>query len=178
MELLKFAWKDFETPVGDLLGILEAAGLLCAVQGSLETSEGSEHHAHKPQAEAASHNRDDADATQTNVRTFVVPFHLAQKDLQGKWSRYCRKWKGICANDKVLVFDFKNFLPPALFYYFLVRIAAESERTNGMRPIMARDMGIFSLGDRFFLLIKRLVEHNQLQVNIRWLPTLYCMYDN
>ena len=191
MELLEFAWKEFENPAKDLIGILQAAGLLCPVHVTIPATKESDPNCPNgdstdtglhtisspkessnqlqklPTESAPVSNGDLPDTGLQTVRKFVVPFHLAEKDLQRTWTKNCRKWKGICATDKVLIFDFQSFLPPALFNYVLVRTTAESETTNGMQPSISRDMGIFSFGDKFFFLMKRSAKYNQIQVNVR-----------
>ena len=172
MELLKVAWEGFPTPAEHLVGILQAAGLLCPVHSPAASSDETVAH-ETPEAQLTSTpiKSDNPDGpSSTSVGGFVVPFHLRERNLEKRWQRSCKKWKGICASDKVLIFDFQDFLPPALFNYLLVRTTEESEKTNGMQPIMARDMGIFSFGCKFFLFLTRLAKHNQIQVNIRWAP--------
>ena len=102
------------------------------------------------------------------VSTYIVPFHLEEKSLKGKWQRRCRKtWKGICNSDKVLMFDFHSFCPPALFHYFIVRTGAKSKSSGGMTPVIAKSMAIFSFGDSYFILAEECHKYSQIRISAR-----------
>ena len=157
-ELLKHAWKGFSDPVDDLLVLLEAVGMLCPLELKCVDAASSPTSTAKVTAEAAD---------TPLVTKYVIPFHLKEKSLYKRWERLCRKWKGICATDKVLVFDFQSFLPPALFPYLLVKVISESKRTGGMEPVIARHMGIFSFGDGFYFMLEECERFHQVHVVAR-----------
>ncbi|KAL9955205.1 hypothetical protein ACROYT_G036492 [Oculina patagonica] len=147
--LLEHLWKDFDSPAKELVGILEASGLLCPASSLTEVE-------------------DPEEGPGSEISKYIVPFHLKEKCLEGKWKWLCRKtWAGICNSDKVLMFDFHSFLPPALFHYFIVRTGAKSKSSNGMRPVIAKDMAIFSFGDSYFILAKKCQKYNQIRISGR-----------
>ena len=157
MNLLKYLWKDFDTPATELVGVLEASGMLCPVSTSAEDED--------PEDSIAP---DEGEENGSEVSKYIVPFHLKEKCLKGKWERLCRKrGSGICTSDKVLMFDFRSFLPPALFHYFIVRTGARSKSSNGMRPVIAKEMAIFSFGDSYFILTEMCHKHNQIRIRAR-----------
>ena len=165
MELLNHVWKKFNSPASDLVAILEACGMLCPISSSVRV-EDPESHSEKDEGR----DRD----RETETRTFIVPFHLEVKSLKKKWERLCRRtWQAICNTDKVLMFDFLSFLPPALFEYFIVRTAAKSKSSSGMTPIIAKEMAIFSFGDSFFFLAETCPKFNQIKISARHVKLLY-----
>ena len=155
--LLKHLWKDFDSPATELVGILEASGLLCPISSLAEVEDSEEGGV-----------QDESEGIGSEISKYIVPFHLKAKCLKGKWRKHCRKiWTGICNSDKVLMFDFHSFLPPALFHYFIVRTGAKSKSSNGMRPVIAKDMAIFSFADSFFILAEKCQKYNQIQISAR-----------
>ncbi len=155
--LLEHLWKGFENPATELVGILEASGLLCPVPSLAEVAD--------PEDSGV---QDESGGLGPEISTYIVPIHLIEKCLKRKWQKLCRKtWTGICNTDKVLMFDFHSFLPPALFHYFIVRTGAKSKSSSGMRPVIAKDMAIFSFGDSYFILAKKCQKHNQIQISAR-----------
>ena len=157
IELLKFIWEDYESPVSELVGILEASGMLCPISASAEEKE---------HEDGTVPGEGDENGAETSK--YIVPFHLKEKCFTGKWEKLCRKsWSGICTSDKLLMFDFRSFLPPALFDYFIVRTSARSKDSSGMRPIIAKGMAIFSFGDSFFILTEMSQKHNQIRIKAR-----------
>ena len=163
MKLLQHVWKNFDSPASDLVAILEVCGMLCAFSASARAEDPEDYSEH-----------DEGGDMETGTREFIVPFHLEGKSLKGKWERHCRKtWQAICNTDKVLMFDFLGFLPPALFQYFIVRTAAKSKSSSGMRPIIAKEMAIFSLGDSFFFLAETCPKFNQIKISARHVELLY-----
>lgn len=158
IELLEYLWKDFKSPATELVAILEASGMLCPISSSTEDED---------QEDGTKPVRGDENGPE--IRKYIVPFHLKGKCLKGKWEKLCRKrWSGICTSDKVLMFDFHGFLPPALFHYFIVRTGSRSQSSNGMRPIIAKGMAIFSFGDSFFILTEMCQKHNQIRIKARY----------
>lgn len=156
MDLLEHLWKDFDSPATELVGILEASGMLCPIS-SLAEVEDHEDGGVQDESEGCD-----------PVSKYIIPFHLKEKCLKGKWQKLCRKtWDGICNSDKVLMFDFHSFLPPALFHYFIVRTGAKSKSSSGMRPVIAKDMAIFSFGDSYFILAEKCQEYNQIRISAR-----------
>ena len=156
-KLLEYLWKDFKSPATQLVGILEACGMLCPISSSAEDEDRED--GTKPVK---------GDENESEVSKYIVPFHLKDKCLKGKWNKLCRKrWTEICTSDKVLMFDFRSFLPPALFHYFIVRTGSRSQSSNGMRPIIAKRMAIFSFGDSFFILTEMCQKHNQIRIRAR-----------
>ena len=156
--LLEHAWQSFQSPSEELVGILEATGMLCPLQPCLNT-DGSD----SPCPIAS-----DTEAQERGTKKFIVPIHLKEKCLRKRWEKLCRKtWTGICTSDKVLIFDFHSFLPPALFPYLIVRTAVESKRTSGMQPIISKFMGIFSFADNFFVMLELHQKYNQIQISAR-----------
>ena len=152
--LLKHLWKDFKSPATELVGILEASGLLCPISSLAEVED---------QEEGGV--QDGSESIGSEISKYIVPFHLREKCLKGKWQKLCRKtWAGICNSDKVLMFDCHSFLPPALFHYFIVRTGAKSQSSNGMRPVIAKDMAIFSFGDSYFILAEKCQKYNQIRI--------------
>ena len=157
LNLLDYLWKDFKSPATQLVGILEACGMLCPISSSVEDEDRED--GTKPVK---------GDETESEISKYIVPFHLKDKCLKGKWNKLCRKrWTEICTSDKVLMFDFRSFLPPALFHYFIVRTGSRSQSSNGMRPIIAKRMAIFSFGDSFFILTEMCQKHNQIRIRAR-----------
>ena len=155
--LLEHVWRNFDSPVTELVGILEASGMLCPISTIAEVED--------PEDRGV---QEESEETGLEVRKYIVPFHLKEKCLKGKWERLCRKtWNAICNTDKVLMFDFHSFLPPALFHYFIVRTGAKSKISNGMRPIIAKEMAIFSFGDNFFILSEACQKYNQIKISAR-----------
>ncbi|KAL9955207.1 hypothetical protein ACROYT_G036494 [Oculina patagonica] len=155
--LLEHLWKDFDSPAKELVGILEASGLLCPASSLTEVEDPEDGDV-----------QDGSEGPGSEISKYIVPFHLKEKCLEGKWKRLCRKtWTGICNSDKVLMFDFHSFLPPALFHYFIVRTGAKSKSSNGMRPVIAKDMAIFSFGDSYFILAKKCQKYNQIRISGR-----------
>ena len=155
MNLLEHIWKDFDSPATELVGILEASGMLCPVSnlaGVEDPEDGGE--------------QDESEGSDPGSE-YIVPFHLEEKSLKGKWQRCCRTWDGICNSDKVLMFDFHSFRPPALFHYFIVRTGAKSKSSSGMRPIIAKHMTIFSFGDSYFILAEECQKYSQIQISAR-----------
>lgn len=163
--LLEHVWKGFDSPVTELVGILEASGMLCPVSTSTNVDDPEDHDEHE------------SDEMESGTSKYIIPFHLKEKSIRGKWDRRCRKiWNGICNSDKVLIFDFHNFLPPALFHYFIVRTGAKSQSTNGMRPIISNGMAIFSFGDSFFILTEVHQKHNQIKISARQVNVYCCTF--
>lgn len=156
-ELLKYAWKDFSDTIEDLVVLLEGVGMLCPLQ--IRCSE-------LPSL-PSSPARDDESATASQVTKYVIPFHLKEKFLNKRWKKFCRQWKGISSIDKVLIFDFQAFLPPALFPFLLVKMIAESKLTNGMEPVISRHSGIFSMADSFYFMLIEVQKFNQIHVFAR-----------
>lgn len=155
--LLEHLWKDFDTPAIELVGILEASGLLCPVWSLAEVEDPEDGDV-----------QDKSEGPDSKISKYIVPFHLREKCLKGKWKSLCRKtWTGICTLDKVLMFDFHSFLPSALFHYFIVRTGAKSKSSNGMRPVIAKDMAIFSFGDSYFILAEKCQNYNQIRIRGR-----------
>ena len=155
--LLEHLWKEFDSPATELVAILEALGLLCPISSLAEVED--------PEDGGMP---DESEGLASEIKKYIVPFHLREKGLRGKWQKLCRKtWTGICNSDKVLMFDFLSFLPPALFHYFIVRTGAKSKSSNGMRPIIAKNMAIFSFGDSFFVLAEKCQKYNQIQISAR-----------
>ena len=153
-ELLKYAWKDFQEPLEDLLILLEGVGMLCPLEVECP----------KVSTPPVSH---DESTIESHMTMYVIPFHLNEKSLYGRWKKLCRRWKGICAKDKVLIFDFQAFLPPALFPYLLVKMIAESKQTDGMNPVISRHMGIFSLTNSFYFMLEENQDFHQIRVFAR-----------
>ena len=154
--LLEHLWKDFGSPATKLVGILEASGMLCPIS-NLADFEDSEDGSEQDESKASD-----------PVSKYIVPFHLKEKSLKRKWQTLCRKsWDGICNSDKVLMFDFHNFRPPALFQYFIVRTGAKSKSSSGMRPIIAKHMTIFSFGDSYFILAEECQKYSQIRISAR-----------
>ena len=140
-----------------LVGILESSGMLCPISALAKVED----------PEDCTEN-EEGEEMGLQLSRYIVPFHLKEKCLKGKWERLCRKtWIGICNSDKILTFDFRNFLPPALFHYFIVRTGAKSKSSNGMRPIIAKEMAIFSFGDSFFILTEACQKFNQIKISAR-----------
>ena len=157
ISLLEHVWKEFDSPVSQLVGILEASGMLCPISTLAEVEDPEDYG-----------GQDKNEETDMEISRYIVPFHLKEKCLKGKWERLCRRtWGGICNSDKVLVFDFSSFLPPALFHYFIVRTGAKSKTSSGMKPIIAKEMAIFSFGDSFFILTEACQKYNQIKVSAR-----------
>ena len=157
INLLEHVWKGFDSPATELVSILEASGMLCPIS-TLAADEDPEEHGEKEHSEELD----------PEISKYIVPFHLKKRSIRGKWERRCRKaWDGICNSDKVLVFDFHSFLPPALFHYFIVRTGAKSKASNGMRPIIANEMAIFSFGDSYFILTESCQKHKQIKISAR-----------
>ena len=153
IELLHHVWKHFDSPASDL----------CPVSASARVEDPEDHSEH-----------DEGEDINTGTREFIVPFHLKGKTLKRKWERLCRRtWQAICNTDKVLMFDFLGFLLPALFQYFIVRTAAKSKSSSGMRPIIAKEMAIFSFGDSFFFLAETCPKFNQIKISARHVELLY-----
>ncbi|XP_068672801.1 uncharacterized protein [Montipora foliosa] len=163
ISFLEHVWKDYgspgahqDSPVAQLIGILEAFGMLCPMPtlGDAKNPEQTE---------------SNSGGTEAGTSKYIVPLHLKDRNIRRKWDTHCRKtWNSICNQDKVLVFDFHNFLPPALFNYFIVRTGAKSKSTNGMTPIITKQMAIFSFGDIFFVFIEALQKHNQIKISARY----------
>ena len=163
IELLHHVWKNFDGPASDLVAILEVCGMLCPVSASARVENPEDRREHV-----------EGEDVNTGTREFIVPFHLKEKTLKRKWERLClRTWQAICNTDKVLMFDFLGFLPPALFQYFIVRTAAKSKSSSGMRPIIAKEMAIFSFGDSFFFLAETCPKFNQIKISARHVELLY-----
>lgn len=160
ISFLEHVWKDFNSSAIELqtlVGILEASGMLCPIS-ALAKVEDTEDRTENEEGEEMG----------LQLSRYIVPFHLKEKCLKGKWEKLCRRtWIGICNSDKILTFDFRNFLPPALFHYFIVRTGAKSKSSNGMRPIIAKEMAIFSFGDSFFILIEACQKFNQIKISAR-----------
>ena len=157
ISLLEHLWKDFDSPATQLVAILEATGLLCPISSLAEVED--------PEDGGM---QDESEDLGSEICKYIVPFHLREKCLKGKWQRLCRRtWTGICNSDKVLMFDFRGFLPPALFHYFIVRMGAKSKSSSGMKPVIAKAMAIFSFGDSFFILAENCQKYNQIQINAR-----------
>lgn len=157
LNFLEEVWKNLENSPTALVGILEAAGMLCPIL----TLKGVEDVEGCGEGEGA-------DEVESEVRRYIVPCHLKTRCLKRKWRRLCRKtWTGICNSDKILIYDFHNFLPPALFNYFIVRAGAKSQASDGMTPIVAKAMAIFSFADNFFILTEACQKYNQIIVRAR-----------
>jgi len=156
MNLLEHLWRGFDSPATELVGILEASGMLCPISNSVGV-EGPEDGREQGESEGSD-----------PVSQYIVPFHLEKKSLKGKWQRLCRKWNGICNSDKMLMFDFHSFRPPALFHYFIVRTGAKSQSSSGMRPVVAKDMAIFSFGDSYFILAEECQKYSQIRISARY----------
>lgn len=156
MNLLEHLWKRFDSPATELVGILEASGMLCPISNLADfedPEDGSEH---------------DESEGSDSVSEYIVPFHLKEKSLKRKWQKLCRKpWIGICNSDKVLMFDFHSFRPPSLFQYFIVRTGAKSKSSSGMRPVIAKHMAIFSFGDSYFILAEECQKYSQIRISAR-----------
>lgn len=156
--LLEHLWKDFYSPAAELVGILEASGLLCPISSLAEVED----------PEEGDVQDESEGLVGAEISKYIVPFHLREKCLKGKWKRLCLKtWTGICNSDKVLMFDFHSFLPPALFHYFIVRTGAKSKSSSGMRPVIAKDMAIFSFGDSYFILAEKCQKYIQIRISGR-----------
>ena len=163
MDLLCHVWKNFGSPASDLVAILEACGMLCPISASARVENPEEHS-----------EQDEGKEMETSTSEFIVPFHLESKSLKRKWEKLCRRaWQAICNTDKVLMFDFLGFLPPALFQYFIVRTSAKSKSSSGMTPIIAKEMAIFSFGDSFFFLAEACPKFNQIKISARHVDFLY-----
>ena len=157
IELLKFLWEKFRSPIAELVGVLEASGMLCPISASAEVKD------HEDGTVPV-----EGDENSAQISKYIVPFHLKEKSLTRKWEKLCQKsWSGICTSDKLLVFDFRSFLPPALFNYFIVRTSARSTDSSGMKPIITKGMAIFSFEDSFFLLTEMCQKHNQIRIRAR-----------
>lgn len=157
MNLLEHLWKGFDSPATELVGILEASGMLCPISNLADVED--------PE------DGDDQDESEGSdpVSKYIVPFHLKEKSLKGKWQKLCRRtWKGICNSDKELMFDFHSFRPPALFQYFIVRTGAKSKSSSGMRPVIAKSMAIFSFGDSYFILAEECQKYSQIRISARY----------
>lgn len=157
ISFLEHVWKEFSSSATELVGILEASGMLCPISTLAEAED----------------PEDQGEGMGPGITRYIVPIHLKEKCLKRKWERLCGKtWDGICNSDKVLIFDFFNFLPPALFSYFIVRTSAKSKASNGMKPIVAKEMAIFSFGDSFFILTEACQKYNQIKVSARLVHAL------
>ena len=157
LNFLGEVWKNLENSPIELVSILEASGMLCPIS-ALKGVEGAE----------GCGEGGEGDEEESEVCRYIVPCHLKTRCLKRKWGRLCRKtWSGICNSDKILIYDFHNFLPPALFNYFIVRAGAKSQTSNGMRPIVAKEMAIFSFSDSFFILTETCQKYNQIIVRAR-----------
>lgn len=100
----------------------------------------------------------------------LVACQPTDQDLQSIWDWNCHNiWKGICSEDKNLLLDFHGLLPPELFHYFLEGVVKQSEKTYGMPPVVARDVGIFSFGDKFFFMLQHSKKYSQIHVSIRYM---------
>ena len=138
--------RDLASPVSEIVGSLEEFDLLCPISKLPQVT--------KPKSHGEGHD----------IETGIDKVEC----LKRKWKRLCEEnWSGICDSDKVLVFDFYRPLPPSLFQYFIDRIAVESKRSYGMRPIKAREMAIFSFGDSFFFLAETCSKFNQINISVR-----------
>jgi len=156
MGLLAHLWKDFDSPATELVNILEASGMLCPIS-NLAYVEDPEDGGEQSESEGSD-----------PVSLYIVPFHLKERSLRGKWQKLCRKtWDGICNSDKVLMFDFHSFRPPALFHYFIVRTGAKSKSSRGMSPVIAKDMAIFSFADSYFILAEECQKYSQIRISAR-----------
>ena len=156
MGLLEHLWKDFDSPATELVGILEASGMLCPISNLADVGD--------PEGGGEQSESGGSDP----VSLYIVPFHLKERSLRGKWQKLCRKtWNGICNSDKVLMFDFHSFRPPALFHYFIVRTGAKSKSSRGMSPVIAKDMAIFSFEDSYFILAEECQKYNQIRISAR-----------
>lgn len=157
LNFLEEVWKKLENSPTELVGILEAAGMLCPILAFKRVED----------ADGCGEGVVGAEM-ESEVRRFIVPCHLKTRCLKRKWGTLCRKtWSGICNSDKILIYDFQNFLPPALFNYFIVRAGAKSQVSDGMRPIVAKEMAIFSFSDSFFILTEACQKYNQIIVRAR-----------
>lgn len=157
LNFLGEVWKNLENSPIELVGILEASGMLCPISAlkGVEDAEGCG-------------EGEQAAEVESEVCRYIVPCHLKTRCLKRKWGRLCRRtWSGICNSDKILVYDFHNFLPPALFNYFIVRAGAKSQASDGMTPIVAKEMAIFSFSDSFFILTEACQKYNQIIVRAR-----------
>ena len=156
MGLLEHLWKDFGSAATKLVGILEASGMLCPISNLADVEDPEE-----------DRGKDESEGSDP-VSQYIIPFHLKEKCLKRKWKGLCRKtWDGICNSDKVLMFDFPSFRPPALFQYFIVRTGAKSKSSGGMRPVIAKHMAIFSFEDSYFILAEECQKYSQIQISAR-----------
>ena len=138
--------RDPASPVAEIVRSLEEFDLLCPISKLPQVTE--------PKSHGEGHD----------IETGIGKGEC----LKTKWKRLCKEnWRGICDSDKVLVFDFYGPLPPSLFQYFIDRIAVESKRSYGMRPIKAKEMAIFSFGDSFFFLAETCPKFNQIIISAR-----------
>ena len=138
--------RDLASPVSEIVRGLEEFDLLCPISKLQQVTE--------PKSHGEGHD---------------IGTGIGKREcLKRKWKKLCEEnWRGICDSDKVLVFDFYRPLPPSLFQYFIDRIAVESKRSYGMRPIKAKEMAIFSFGDSFFFLAETCPKFNQININAR-----------
>ena len=138
--------RDLASPVSEIVRGLEEFDLRCPISKLQQVTE--------PKSHGEGHD---------------IGTGIGKREcLKRKWKKLCEEnWRGICDSDKVLVFDFYRPLPPSLFQYFIDRIAVESKRSYGMRPIKAKEMAIFSFGDSFFFLAETCPKFNQININAR-----------
>ncbi|KAJ7391056.1 hypothetical protein OS493_021077 [Desmophyllum pertusum] len=77
IRLLEHLWKEFDSPATELVGILEASGMLCPISALAEVEDGV--------------MQDESESFESEISKFIVPFHLKEKCLRGKWEKLCRK---------------------------------------------------------------------------------------
>ncbi|KAJ7384432.1 hypothetical protein OS493_021844 [Desmophyllum pertusum] len=74
INLLKhLIWKEFDSPATELVGILEASGMLCPISALAEVDD--------PEEGVV---QDESESLGSEISKFIVPFHLKEKCLRGK----------------------------------------------------------------------------------------------
>ncbi|XP_028415846.1 uncharacterized protein LOC114539418 [Dendronephthya gigantea] len=106
----------------------------------------------------------------TEAKEFIIPCMLKDKSDESfskRWLKACKDWEDLTETEHKFVFDFGGFLPPPLFDYFLVHVYHHSCKSKGMKPILQRRGGIFSISNRYLFCTKLVLKDCQIWVHAR-----------